>query len=223
MSRPPTDRYDPILAPRASIATLLATTALGSLLGLAVRGDRHMPGDTAILTAIQGADLPGLGALVTLSNLAFSTGGALVLAALFIVAALLLRVPALARQVVIVIVARLLWEVWKPIFASPRPGVEHQPDPSLVPETLGYPSGHAQTAAIIACMLVVLVRALGVPRHIRWATIALGVALTALALFSRIHIGAHWPSDTLGGVIFGLGAFALMQLVVARLQRHVPS
>jgi undecaprenyl-diphosphatase len=155
--------------------------------------------------------------MVTLSNLTFATGGALVLALTFLGSAWRLGRPDLIAQLAVVMLLRLAGEVLKPIFQSPRPGPEFQPDPSLVPSTLGYPSGHAYTATIVASMLIVFVSVLDLPRGIRWGVSVVAVLITLMALFARVHIGAHWPSDTLGGVLFGVATMAAMQLIIGRL------
>ncbi len=203
------------LPPRAvSWWLLLVPAILGTVIGVAVRGERHLWGDIAILEEIQRIDWPGVHGLITFSNLAFSTGGAILLGLLFAVAAWLLRRRDLVVQLAVVIVLRLAGQALKPVFDSPRPGVEYQPDPSLVSSTLGYPSGHAYTATIIASMLIVAVAVLDLSRGVRWATSILAALITLVALVSRIHIGAHWPSDTLGGVLFGVATIGLMQLIV---------
>lgn len=197
-----------------SLAVMLVLATFGAILGVVVRGDRSMWGDVAILEAVQRTSVPGLDSLVRISNAAFSTEGALVLAAIVIGIALVLRHAWFAWQMAIVIVLRLAGQVLKPIFDSPRPGIEYQPDPSLVSDSLGYPSGHAYTATIFACMLTLFALGLDIPRWARWAISAGSIAAAVIALFSRIHIGAHWPSDTFGGVFFGVATFALMQLIV---------
>jgi undecaprenyl-diphosphatase len=112
---------------------------------------------------------------------------------------------------------RLVSQLLKSAFASPRPGVEYQPDPSAVSTTYGYPSGHAATATVVAIMFVLFVHALDVPRWARWTAIAAALGVISLAMFARIHVGAHWPSDTIGGVLFGVATVALMQVIVGRL------
>lgn len=205
--------------PRRAVSwwLLVVPAVLGTVIGVLVRGDQHLWGDVAILEAIQRLDWPGVHGLVTLSNLAFSTGGAVLLGLLFICAAWLVRRRVLIVQLAVVIVLRLAGQALKPIFDSPRPGVEYQPDPDLVSSTLGYPSGHAYTATIVASMLIVAVAVLDLPRGVRWATSIVAALITLVALVSRIHIGAHWPSDTLGGVLFGIATVALMQLIVGGL------
>lgn len=214
MSRPVAER-DTLPSRRTSLAILLIFATLGTLLGLVAAGDNALSFDITVLEAIQKVDLPGLDLLVRLSNAAFGTERALVLAMLLIAVAVMLGLRVFVLQVAIVMVLRVAGQVLKPIFESPRPGIEHQPDPSLVSHTFGYPSGHAYTATIMMVMFVLFVHALDVPRWARGASIALAVLGTAIALFSRVWVGAHWPTDTVGGVCFGLATVALMQLIVA--------
>jgi undecaprenyl-diphosphatase len=220
MNRLDADPRDLLPPPRVSLVVALVFALAGTILGIAVRGDRHMWGDVALLKAIQRVDLPGTATLVDLSNIIFDTAGALALAGIFIALALLLRRPHFVLQLVVVIVLRLAGQLLKPVFDSPRPGIEFQPDPALVPSTLGYPSGHAYTATVIAVMFVLFARSLDLPPWVRGTTIVAALAIVSLAMFARIDIGAHWPSDTFGGALFGIATVALMQLVVGWIEHR---
>jgi len=69
------------------------------------------------------------------------------------------------------------------------------------PESLSFPSGHTMgTTGVIGC-LVLLSYALRAPRAIRWLATVLGFAVIALVGISRVYLGAHYPSDVLGGFL----------------------
>lgn len=67
-----------------------------------------------------------------------------------------------------------------------------------------YPSGHA---AIATCGVVLTAPYLPVA-----ATTALG-ATVAVTAYTRVHQGAHFPLDALGGVLLGMGAGSLLNCV----------
>lgn len=75
--------------------------------------------------------------------------------------------------------------------------------PTLVPhldfvDTYAYPSGHAAGAMVILLLGTLLLR----NRGALW----LGVILSLVIGLSRVALGVHWPSDIVGGWIFGGGA-----------------
>ncbi len=213
MNHPAPDRLTTAAPLRlASVALVLAV--LATILGIIAAGDNVLRADVTVLEDIQDLDGPGVETAVTVSNAVFSTVGAIALAIMFYIATRVLRRPELALLLWIALGFRLVGLVLKPIFDSPRPGIEYQPDPSLVPETLGYPSGHSMTAAIITGVLVLAVYALDTPRWSRWLAVAAAAVLTACSMFARIWIGAHWPSDTLGGIMYGF-SFVVLTAILA--------
>jgi undecaprenyl-diphosphatase len=91
-------------------------------------------------------------------------------------------------------------EIFKWISPRGRPQIV----PHLVTEiNASFPSGHAAMSTVIYLMLAVLllqtVRDLRLRRLIWTITIALPVAIG----LSRLYLGVHWPTDIMGGWIFG--------------------
>lgn len=73
-----------------------------------------------------------------------------------------------------------------------------RPEDILVASDFGsFPSGHVANAATMAVALAVVF-----PRL--WVWLA-GAAYTAVMLLSRTYLGAHWLTDTIGGLLIGAG------------------
>lgn len=89
-----------------------------------------------------------------------------------------------------------LVQLLKGLFGRARP-VE-----ILIPADFGsFPSGHVANAATVAVALAIILQR-------RWVWFA-GVAWVFLMLLSRTYLGAHWLSDTIGGMLLG-SAVALL-------------
>ena len=82
------------------------------------------------------------------------------------------------------------------------------------PSSLSFPSGHSVFAMIFGGLLILLIGQLIGSIGIR-RTFQIVVGLLILAVgASRVYLGFHWPSDVLGGYLFG--GMALLGLVWVR-------
>lgn len=100
------------------------------------------------------------------------------------------------RVAILLILSSLLNSHLKVLFQQPRPIVDF-PNLAMLPfNSPGFPSGAAQTAALLGGLLVY-----GWKSHKAWA-IAIPYAL--LIGFSRLYLGIHYVTDVLGGYVIGL-------------------
>jgi undecaprenyl-diphosphatase len=112
----------------------------------------------------------------------------------------------LALRVLLVYgVARVTSWLGKPIFVRERPRLYAE---------FSYPSGHVVAIASTGLAAVLLCRWLA-PKLTRWAAFAFGLATVVVAL-TRLILGVHWLSDTVGAVLGVLGT-GLLAAAVLRL------
>jgi membrane-associated phospholipid phosphatase len=77
-----------------------------------------------------------------------------------------------------------------------------RPDDILITSDFGsFPSGHTANAATLAVAIAIMLQ--------RWWVWFAGAAYVVLMAISRTYLGAHWLSDTVGGVLVG-GAVAVL-------------
>ncbi len=107
-----------------------------------------------------------------------------------------------ARLGVLLLLLASLNDVLKVFFALPRPYWGGEVVALATEKSFGFPSGHAQNAALLWPFLALRCRK---PRL--WVPIALLLALAIAS--SRLVLGVHYPADAFGGAFIG---FALLGL-----------
>jgi len=191
-----------------------ATASLFATLTALVLADRTSVADHQLILSLRDLASP---ALTTLLRAVTFTSGRLAVPAVVLFAAALYRRSG-ARCAIYYVVAcvtgQLLDALLKYDVHRARPyGVS----PRLTAAGgLSYPSGDA--------MLAVLVFGLGVflltwtMRSARWraAALTLASAFIVVAAVARVYLGAHWPSDVLGGVLAGTACAAFFVNVLRR-------
>jgi undecaprenyl-diphosphatase len=129
-------------------------------------------------------------------------------------------VPVLTTMVVLVTIFLLLKRRWRPALlvvlattsgslvitllklwiARPRPTLV---DHLTAASGMSFPSGHAGNSAIIYLTLASLLFPLVREARVRLFIVAVALLLVGAIGVSRVYLGVHWPSDVLGGWVFG--------------------
>lgn len=83
-----------------------------------------------------------------------------------------------------------------------------------------FPSGHSSAAAVIIGCLILLAWRVGKHRWLQILGTACAVLLIILVGYSRIYVGAHFPSDVLAGWCLGTFVLTTIQLCFNRKKSH---
>lgn len=97
-------------------------------------------------------------------------------------------------------------------------------------ESWAYPSGHVIRAMALVAVLVWLAQARavndgvdeGVNSGRAWRAIAAGLVVGFVMGIARLAIGAHWPTDVIGGLFLGTAFGCGFAVVAERLERRQP-
>ena len=192
-------------ARRRLIFAALVCTALTLAIGFAVSMGIGKSLDREILASVALRSGRDSGALISLFQWITWLSDSAQRTMMVLIAAAWLLWKARRRAALVIMVVPILAGVTnsllKEIFARTRPDIVPHLDNI---GNLAYPSGHASNAMAFF-LLAALV--LAIKRPMLWRSLA--VALALLIGTSRIVLGVHWPSDVIGGWLWG-AAFALI-------------
>lgn len=165
------------------------------------------PGDEELLKAVQGWRSPTLTAIFKTVTLLGWYPVAAVVTLAAVVGMLLWRRLADAALVGFCSTAALGSHLLKDLIGRPRP------DYAIIesaPQSMGFPSGHATFAILLGGALIYLAWRRVENRRLRWGLCAILAALILAVGLSRIYLGVHWPSDVMGGYLYGALMLALL-------------
>ncbi|MFI0505421.1 phosphatase PAP2 family protein [Streptomyces albogriseolus] len=102
--------------------------------------------------------------------------------------------------VVVVALATAVQQGLKAALGRERPVY---PDPVDTAHFAAFPSGHAMTATVVLGLLLWLLHRHGVGR-VLWRTALVVAVISVVGVgLTRVWLGVHWPTDVLGGWLFG--------------------
>jgi len=96
----------------------------------------------------------------------------------------------------------------------------HKPRPIQIysgAEAYSFPSGHTTISAVLFGILAVLISRHLAPRG-KIAVYSIVILWVCLVGASRIYLSAHWPSDVVGGMLFGTVLTAIFALLLGQVR-----
>jgi undecaprenyl-diphosphatase len=200
------------------------------LLGFLALASEVMEGDTTtldtrILVSLRKADDPSIpigpawveAALLDLTAI----GGPTVLGLVVFAVVGFLALQTRYRTALVVLITAASGEVAniaiKNTFLRPRPTVVPHLREAI---STSFPSGHAMESAIIYLTLGAMLMRLAEGRITKLYCIGMAIFLTFLVGVSRVYLGVHYPTDVIGGWIFGFLWASLCWLVSQRFEQQ---
>jgi undecaprenyl-diphosphatase len=111
----------------------------------------------------------------------------------------------------------LVGNAMKALFVRPRP--------TVVPHlrevvSSSFPSGHAMDSAVIYLTLAAMLMRISSSRLTKAYLLTVALGLTFIVGMTRLFLGVHYPSDVLGGWMFGFVWASVCWLVARHFEPH---
>jgi undecaprenyl-diphosphatase len=207
-------------ARRPALGTFVALCVVTALLSAFAAGPSTLPGDVRIAQWVQGWHGDGFQALADVGNGIASTKTAIAIWLALLLGSIALRRNLDTALLVVLGILRGLGALLKVVFISPRPTA-----PLIAIDGhfngYGFPSGHTFTATCLGGAILLIAARRIHKRAERWAVYGIAVLIPLITGFARVWVGAHWPSDVLGGWLWGIIALVVAWVVSQRLVRRV--
>ncbi len=207
------------LAGLLTLCVIVASIILTVQLSVAAAEEETVSGDVLVSSWVQRASLPGIAYLVEFLNW---IGRPIPLAMLTGVVAIGLMSRRRYAEAILILPAtgtHAVNAILKNVIQSPRPSSEHVTIHDHA-TGFGFPSGHTMAVVVFCGVVAYLAWRLIERRHYQYAVHAC-VALAVVGIgFSRIYSGAHWPSDVLGGYLWGMFYTGALVLMFHRMRPH---
>jgi undecaprenyl-diphosphatase len=195
----------------ALIAMLAAAIALSATVGLA---GTPVPGEARTVREVQPWTFPG-DALSDFVRAITTTSMVLLLGTLLAVGLFATG----ARREALVLLALLFALAWlqpaiKELIDRPRPTSDHFEIRAEITSP-SFPAGHVMSPTVLYGYIIALCTMMPWPRSARIAGATACVVILAATGIVNVWLGVHWPTDVIGGYLWG-GALVLAGLLLSR-------
>jgi undecaprenyl-diphosphatase len=210
-------RPAPVLA--ASLAVLASAAAISIVVALA---DTPMRGETRIVREVQSWPFPGdtlsdairaltTTWLVTVLGCALAAGTAATGA----------RRDALALLAMLFVLA-WLQPALKEIVDRPRPTEDFFDIRGSI-TSASFPAGHVMSPTVLYGYIIALCATTPWPRPLRMTAATLSALLLVLTGIVNIWLGVHWPTDVIGGYLWGASIVLAVTWAVREIEQALRS
>lgn len=193
---------------------LLASMALT----VGAAGPGLLPGDVLMAHEVQEITLPGTDDLARLTNWIGYDSRITRLSLVLLLFLAVCRRFAAAGLTLATMLTQSLNPLLKAVTASPRPTADLVQISEWI-STPGFPSGHVMSAVLFYGAIIYLAHDQIRLAHVRHLVQVLAMFMVLATGFGRIYSGAHWPSDVIGGYLWGATLLLLLVGVHQRV-RH---
>jgi len=168
----------------------------------------RFPGDLWLTQSFQSISSDGLTSAMETVSFIFDIWGSVIIV---VVIGLLVLWRAGWREAILILTGGIISAtaaLFKSLIDRPRPSADLIN--VFIQEDRGsFPSGHSLFAITICGFAAYLAVTKIRNKHLRISILAVSVILVLLVGISRTYLGAHWPSDVVGGYLYG-GIFLTM-------------
>lgn len=202
------------------LASFIVLCVVTGLVSAVAAGPSTLPGDARIAEFIQRWHFTPLQSLADLGNGIGATPMAITIWIALLLSSFALRRTRDTLFLLVLGILRAFGSLLKDVFTSPRPtsAVVHLQGHF---NGYGFPSGHTFAATCIGGAIVLIARWHVRKTPERWVLYVTGGAIPLVTGFARVYVGAHWPSDVLGGWLWGLVTIVIAWWAAGRLMRRV--
>lgn len=173
--------------------------------------------DQTIATFIYSIRTPFLTDVMKLITSLADVNTIIVLFVFVVIILLVLKKRSHIVPVVLTLVGNFMFvSLVKTILARPRPILGNA---LVFEESYSYPSGHALIAITMYGLLIIYLFTFVKSPVIRRISLITGVILIFLIGFSRLYLGAHWPTDVLASYLIGICWLSLILFILEHRER----